>query len=55
MFQLFPRTGTEAERLVRRYLDPRGSWSVSQDARMRSLLRDDDAEERKRRKARHPY
>jgi hypothetical protein len=42
VFQLFHRSGTEAERLVGRYLDPAHSWSDKEDARLRALLRDDD-------------
>ena len=42
VFRLFHRSGSEAERLIRRYLDPTRSWSGSQDARMRALLRDDE-------------
>ncbi len=41
VFRLFHRSGSEAERLIRRYLDPTRSWSGAQDARMRALLRDD--------------
>ena len=41
VFRLFHRSGSEAERLIARYLDPARSWSGSQDAKMRELLRDD--------------
>ena len=43
VFRLFHRSGSEAERLIRRYLDPARSWSGAQDAKMRELLRDDDS------------
>jgi hypothetical protein len=42
VFQLFHRSGSEAQRLVGRYLDPAHSWSGKEDARLRVLLRDDE-------------
>lgn len=43
VFRLFHRSGSEAERLIARYLDPARSWSGAHDARMREILRDDEA------------
>lgn len=43
VFRLFHRSGSEAERLMGRYLDPARSWSGTQDTRLREILRDDAA------------